>query len=204
MVAFETPAIATEKKPIIVRQTRDNGEISWFERSVSKNSAADWLVIHELGMGGQIVNIEETKITVVTRIPGAVDTTEFKGKKEDLNILFKVVSGHISVNEHKSCIIEQVTEKLAGAKALVATTMGRIMVGQTQTKAALIAAFATEEEVKDKSKLQLFLELNTKDLLALCLMCEEDKISLGDGYVYIFVTEKSKDKAENIKKEMEV
>jgi hypothetical protein len=110
-------------------------------RKASLSEAIRSLVRFELGYGGRVVEISETRIKVITIVLSKIDTTIFIGTKEEMEPLLVAVA--VFMDGHKlygmDRLVNDVMNLTKGKALLVAHASGLIAGGKFVKPATMIA-----------------------------------------------------------------
>lgn len=168
---------------ITVTFKRDKGDgydYGTFVNEKSVGRALTEFIVFELGYGGEIIDISETSVSVLTKVLGCYDTTTFSGTKEEMKLLIE--AGCIALKlyaEKRTELIDGHADKIIklteGKPLLVNLSSGIILGNSIGSVVAL--AMLSEEYNKDIEKLT---QLSLKDLTAAVELVRIDKIPLED------------------------
>lgn len=150
-------------------------------RDVTPQAALVSFVVYELGYGGHVTEITQTRIVVVTEIMGCMDYTTFTGSEEEMALLFKagVLSLQIDPLEIpglKEHVINDLMKKTKGIPLLINMGHGMI-VGSTSIRCILAAMSGIEDE----ERLKRFLSLTRADMLAVLCLQHEEQMSIDNA-----------------------
>jgi hypothetical protein len=129
------------------------------------SDALEYILVYELGYGGQIVSLKETEVTTVTSVMNCIDTTVFKWAKEEHKVVMDVIATYVAIkkaSEEKPIydkLIDQVMAFTGGNPLKIKMAAGVIM-GQPAVKATLLHLIGSEEHLDHLKKLK------SKDLFA--------------------------------------
>ena len=101
------------------------------DHMVSVERAAESLICYELKFGGKIVDFDETSIEAQTTILSKVDTTIFRGSKENISILLGLAELFEQRRQELiSCgdVLDKITQ-LCGHSTLLLTQTGPMILG---------------------------------------------------------------------------
>ncbi len=150
-------------------------------REVGVDRALESLAVHELGFGGQVVDIAVNKVKVVTDGPGFQDTTYFTGTAEEMRPLVELAAytGRFQ-DEHSDLLAEAVAKKLStmkdGGKPLIAVTYGRLLHGQFSIKGALLYGMGVEKPPNAES----LARISVGDLIAAIRLAQECNVTVQE------------------------
>ena len=171
---------------ITISGIRHNGEEHKLpERTVPISKALNSLVEFELGYGGNIVELTESRVVVQTRVMNCVDTTVFEGSAEDMRPLAEVAGYYLMVSsgEANEKVISSVVDALGshgsgkGLNTLLFTNLAPLMVGAKRVKMACVLALGVEDEESARTAMGI----DYKDLIAMLeLHCEFPEVSFGE------------------------
>jgi hypothetical protein len=120
------------------------------------------LAVFEMGYGGRIVEITDTKVVIVTQVLACTDTVTFTGSVSDMELLVKLASMFVLVQaEHGTKIIESVANSpvIREGIPLVVKNLGPMLVGRQILRLAVFLALgytdpADFEICKNKMSIQ--------------------------------------------------
>ncbi|QVD49168.1 hypothetical protein LUCX_98 [Xanthomonas phage vB_XciM_LucasX] len=142
------------------------GDLLW-EGTVSPSKAFASLIIYELGYGGTITELSETKLIVQTCVMSKIDHVVFEGTKEEMEPLLQYVAIFHQLSSEDD--IGRIFDALEGTalkekllRPLYLTTAGIMMVGGSRAHRAMIG-FLVEKE----GQVEQLSQYDLKDLVAL-------------------------------------
>gem|GEM_PF-1724307 len=112
------------------------------------------LLSAELGFGGQVVDISDTKVVVHTSIFNYTDVSEFGGSTEEMIPLLQAVYFFLrGLNEHGSRMREQVNEQIGKifgdedgrVKPLFLSMAAPMMLGQARVRVAMLLSLGVTD-----------------------------------------------------------
>ena len=123
------------------------------EKTVSR--ALMSFALYELGFGGTVTDVNETKITTVTHVMGCEDTTIFEGSPEDIRHFAELAYVHLKVieQEDQSQMFAELL-RFSGGNPRVLTMGAELLVGQSRIVKTLVAGIGTPETVARLLKLK--------------------------------------------------
>jgi len=138
------------------------------EREQSTYSALDTMIYSELGFGGEIIEVSETRMVTETEIFSCIDTVVFEGSAEEMLPLlqtgyFYEQAGQGSVKDEVLNMTVENWEKLPDnvkGKPIFVTTLGVWALARNRLKAAVLLALG----ITDEEDLKTGLELPIQDL----------------------------------------
>lgn len=140
------------------------------------------LVVYELGYGAIVTEVTKTRVTVVTRIMGCVDTTIFEGVEDEMTLLVEAASIAIVSNPMQA---ESPLHDIAVDSIMVATggnplliKMGHGMIaGRISIRAILMVmmGFAAIEQAPSLK------DISVEDQLAIMMLVRIDGVSVADA-----------------------
>ncbi len=131
---------------------------------------------HELGFGGEVTELSETRLTIRTIVMGCVDSTTFEGTVEEMQPLFEACMAFLAVSEQKDIDVNFKQLSVKGTiRPLVAVNFLPIAIGQTRMRKTFITLLSETEE-----DIPLFLKLSENDLIAAVRLKYNDNASAGD------------------------
>jgi len=147
----------------------------------SVSDAFDHFAVYELGFGGSIRELTETKVVVVTRVLHCTDTTTFSGTKEEMVSLVTLASHFAKIQGRQGDLIintvaTDLSQNPAGHKTLIVTTLAPMLVGRYTLRLAILSVFG----VTDAKSVELSKKLPLKDLVAAAQLAGEYKLSISE------------------------
>lgn len=145
---------------ITVRQYRDRcGE--HFEQSTLRFTdplkAVASLAEYELGWGGRIVNVGNTRLQVETWIFSCVDTSIWEGSAEEMKPLLELAYLYdLAAAEHQDQLIQRAVEQshVLNGNALLITMAAPLIMGANRLKVAVMLACGVQEKTDIEAGLQ--------------------------------------------------
>lgn len=154
---------------------RDNGggmeEIGQYQQLPI--SALHSLVLNELGFGGQILELEPTRVTVQTRILHCTDVTIFEGSEEEMALLVQVAINYLAImgggNQevwlNRAATIA--TRAPLNGNPLLVSMVAPILLGQVPTTLAFLSAIG----VSNETEIEVMGRMGLGDLFAAYQLC---------------------------------
>lgn len=144
-----------------------------FTRSIKQ--AFNSLVNYEIGYGGIVISIEETKVVVETRIMDTIDTTIYEGTKEDMALLVEAALLCVRIGrEHGSTINEMVADDLIkksyGVTLAIKMAAG-MFIGKTTSRIIMYTMLNIDDKYINDAD-----AMSNEDLLAMLLLVRLDGI----------------------------
>lgn len=173
-----------EEKTIKVTNLRTRGNEPAFAPMVVQKSpkcALENLLIYEIGYGGHITDVSVTRIEVVTRIMGCIDTTVFEGSEADMKLLVEaaVVALQVLVaenenQEYKDKVADMVIKATKGNHLAIKLGAGMLM-GDLSVKNVMICMLG------DYGFMVELMRASVKDVFAVMMLVRTDGISTEDA-----------------------
>ncbi|MFC1598582.1 hypothetical protein ACFL2U_01030 [Patescibacteria group bacterium] len=136
------------------------------EREQSSYDALGTMIFSELGFGGKIIELTETRIVTLTTVMAAIDTVIFEGTQEEMLPLLQTAYYYLKAGENHDEIMEQtlkqwesLPEEVKG-KPLFVTTLGVWAFARNRLKAAALLGMG----ITDKEDLEAGMEVSIQDL----------------------------------------
>ncbi|OGN04402.1 MAG: hypothetical protein A3B99_04950 [Candidatus Yanofskybacteria bacterium RIFCSPHIGHO2_02_FULL_44_12b] len=174
----------------MIRQTnlRDNGQgmkrdIGGCRRPLM--AALESMVVYELGYGGSVTDLSETKVVVETVVLGCKDATIFEGSREEMELIVRVAACHAVImgdETSRGAIIERVADFLGtlpsdvGGSPLYISLMAPFLIGGPSTSAALLLGLG----ITDPVVINTLMPISLKDLMAAVQLHKETDIPLPE------------------------
>lgn len=123
------------------------------EKTVSR--ALMHFALYELGFGGVVTDVNDTKITTVTHVMGCEDTTIFEGSPKDIRYFAELAYIYLKVaqSENQSKVIDNLM-KFTGGNPGILTMGADLLMGQGRIVKTLVAGIGTPETVPRLLKLK--------------------------------------------------
>jgi hypothetical protein len=124
------------------------------------SDAIEGLLLYEFGFGGQIVDLQETKVVVRTRVMNCIDTTTIEWNKEQGAIILDIIAVYVAFLEGTKegpvhdILVEKVM-KATGGKALMVKLGAGIIMGELPVKATMLHLIGSKEHNDQLKKLSL-------------------------------------------------
>ena len=134
----------------------------------------------ELGYGGKVKELSETRLVIQTNIMSKVDHVVFEGTKEDMLEILRFVYIYTVANSDQDYdeLFKQVEGTVLGDKLrlpLYLTTMGVLMVGKGRAHRAAVLYLC-----KSETDVELFRTKDFQTLLQLIQLKVDDKAGIED------------------------
>ncbi len=120
------------------------------------------LVKNELGFGGQVRFVSETKITIETYILNCIDTTTYEGDRHSMKTLYKGLSVFNALHDNNDVFnkdVDRVMHATGGKKLLLKFSVPWLNINVIKIAAMCAAGFTEDEMV-------LGMNMKEHDLLA--------------------------------------
>lgn len=166
------------------RRRRCNGERFEFPtRNVSTSRALESLVLHELGFGGQVTEINATRLAISTPIMSYDDYTVFYGEAEEMRPLIEIAAVYLmacadgrTMDNVARYLTEEAPIGIRG-QALFLTRFGFMVLGTHRMQIALIAFC----QVTDEAVIDAALRLSLRELLVITQFVIDGDCTFSEG-----------------------
>lgn len=181
-------------------RVKDDGYVSPIDKFEVKSiaDALESLVVYELGYGGNVIDLTETKVSILTNVMGCKDSTIFEGPKEEMQSLVEIALLGIYSSYQRLLLkedrdewedkrLEKMTErviKVTKGSPLLINLASDMILGDFSMKACMISGLnncrsLTVDEIK-------YLGLSTaKDLFAIYSLVKAEGCSLDDALTLV-------------------
>lgn len=134
----------------------------------------------ELGFGGSVTDVTETKIVCVTRVLDCVDTTSFEGDKESMYLLVEMCLVYMELRSttervYPDHLVDRVMKITRGVPLLVKMGAGMI-VGEHLVRLALIAL------IGDLTFVERARDMRIADLCAVLSLVRKCECSVDEAF----------------------
>ena len=143
------------------------------------DQALESLLIYEIGYGGQVVELEPTKVVTKTHVLSCVDFTEFVGSVEEMQPLVATaalcVKHDVRRNNASFDAAAEAVMNVTQGNPLLIHLGGDYILGQYSLQNILAAVLGFEPQLNDLSM------LSKKDALAAMILAYEGSCSIDEA-----------------------
>lgn len=147
---------------MLVTNRRTRGNEKPFEPLIYKrklSQALEQLLVYELGCGGQIINLKENEVTIMTRVMNCIDITTFEWDNNENAVVYDVISTSVAVkklSESKpiqDVLIDKVMEITRGIPLRI-KLMADVIMSDAPVRATLLQLIGSEAHTGELKKLK--------------------------------------------------
>lgn len=169
---------------ITVQQSRDKDGMHFEQGTLTfadPLDAVSHLARAELSWGGQIVAVDESRITVQTEVLSCLDTSIFEGTAEEMRPLFELAYFYMRARqEHGDLIVDEAVESLPdriGGVPLFLSMMAPLLMGRNRLKVAVMLACG----VQDVDDIRAGLGAEIENLIAAVQLAQDESCSFREA-----------------------
>jgi hypothetical protein len=156
-----------------------------YEKSLAKTLES--LLLYEIGYGGTVTDLMPTKVTVLTRVMGCIDTVTLEGSEEDMELIVEAATLSIATDpyndandmKYREAVIDRIMSATSGSPLRI-KLMGDMIKGESHLKVLLISLILKEEQTINQYG-SVLVKLKAKDLFALFTLVRLDNVELSEA-----------------------
>jgi len=160
------------------------GEVFPSDREQDVPRALYGLLKHEIGFGGTVQDVTDTKVVIKTRVLDCIDVVTYEGSAEEMKLLMEAAY-YSAVNnpfnkgipeQYKNVVLDRVMEVTKGKPLFIKLGAGFIT-GSYTLKATLVAMIGADS---DEVMTKLF-KLDADTLISILTLVRIDNVSIEDA-----------------------